>query len=132
MEIDQTLNQLIPQTPKNIKTMKLRAATSILTMLAITFTLGVSSVKAGEFEEALDHLEHAKWSEKDWHPERAIEQLEIAKHRLEDAIHSHHGERHEAIHQIDKALEAARGHEFHRVNEHIEAAIHDVREGLRH
>jgi hypothetical protein len=100
--------------------------------LALTFVFGVSPARAGEFEEALDHLEHAKWSEKDWRPERAIEQLEIAKRRLEDAIHSHHGERHEAIRQIDKALEAARGHEFRRVNEHIEAAILDVREGLRH
>jgi tetratricopeptide (TPR) repeat protein len=111
--------------------MKSRNAVSILVMLTLTFVLGVSRIQAGEFEEALEHLEHAKWSERDWRPERAIEQLEVAKHRLEDAIHSHHGERHEAIRQIDKALEAARAHEFRRVNEHIEAAIHDVREGLR-
>ena len=115
-----------------MKTMNLRNPVSILLMLALTFVVGVSRIQAGEFEEALDHLEHAKWSEKDWRPERAIEQLIAAKHRLEDAIHSHHGERGEAIHQIDKALEAARGHEFRRVNEHIEAAILDVRAGLRH
>jgi hypothetical protein len=119
-----------------IKTTIRRTATTTLVMLVLTFALafalGVSRVQAGEFEEALDHLEHAKWSEKDWRPERAIGELEAAKHRLEDAIHSHHGERHEAIRQIDLALGAARGHEFHHVNEHIEAAIHDVREGLRH
>jgi len=105
---------------------------ALASVIALTITVGVPQVKAGEFEEALDHLEHAKWSERDWRPEHAIGELEIAKHRLEDAIHSHHGERHEAIHQIDKALEAARGHEFRRVNEHIEAAIADVRAGLHH
>jgi biopolymer transport protein ExbB/TolQ len=115
-----------------MKTVNLRKAVSILVMLALTFVIGVTRVQAGEFEEALDHLEHAKWSERDWRPERAIENLEAAKHRLEDAIHSHHGERHEAIAQIDRALDAARHHEFHRVNEHIEAAIHDVQEGMRH
>jgi len=113
-----------------MKTTTRRTAITTLCVLALTFVLGVSRAKAGEFEEALDHLEHAKWSEKDWHPEHAIAELEAAKGRLEDAIHSHHGERHEAIHQIDKALEAARGREFRRVNEHIEAAIQDVRAGL--
>jgi len=110
----------------------LRKSVSIVAILAITFGFGAARVQAGEFEDALGHLEHAKWSERDWRPERAIGELEAAKHNLEDAIHSHHGERHEAIHQIDKALEAARGHEFRRVNEHIEAAILDVRAGLRH
>jgi hypothetical protein len=115
-----------------MKTVNLRKAVSILIMLALTFAVGLTRVQAGEFEEALDHLERAKWSERDWRPERAIENLVAAKHRLEDAIHGHHGERREAISQIDQALDAARHHEFRRVNEHIEAAIHDVREGMRH
>jgi hypothetical protein len=115
-----------------MKTTTRRTAIATVGLFALTLVLGVPQTQAGEFEEALDHLEHAKWSERDWRPEHAIDELEIAKHRLEDAIHSHHGERHEAIHQIDKALEAARGHEYRRVNEHIEAAIHDVREGMRH
>ena len=115
-----------------MKTIPRRNIITTLCILALALVLGVSRAQAGEFEDALGHLEHAKWSEKDWHPDHAIAELEAAKANLEDAIHSHHGERHEAIHQIDKALEAARGHEFRRVNEHIEAAILDVKAGMHH
>ena len=108
----------------------LRKTIAFLSMLALTLVMGVSTVQAGEFEDALSQLEHAKWSEKDWHVEHAIEHLESAKHHLEEANRSHHGERREAIHQIDEALHAAHAKEFRRINEHIDLAIRDVRAGM--
>ena len=76
-----------------------------------------------EMSEAIVQLEEAKRAK---HP---IEHLEKAKHDLEDAKHNKHGERVEAIHQVNAAIAAAHKHEHKVMEKHIDAAIHEVREG---
>ena len=76
-----------------------------------------------EMNEAIEQLEKAKHSE---HP---MEHLEKAKHHLEEARHNKGGERAEAIHQINEAMEMDRKHEHHRMEEHIDRAIKEIREG---
>ena len=104
--------------------------TSIIRTLAITTAiLGLSAgstrllAAQPEMNEAIEQLEKAKHSE---HP---IEHLERAKHHLEEARHNKHGERVEAIHQINEAIADAKKHEHRRMEEHIDRAIHEVREG---
>ncbi len=76
-----------------------------------------------EMNEAIVQLEEAKRAK---HP---IVHLEKAKHDLEDAKHNKHGERVEAIHQVNAAIAAAHKHEHKVMEKHIDAAIHEVREG---
>lgn len=76
-----------------------------------------------EMSEAIVQLEEAK------HAKHPILHLEKAKHDLEDAKHNKHGERVEAIHQVNEAIAAAHKHEHKVMEKHIDAAIRDVREG---
>lgn len=78
-----------------------------------------------EMNEALRNLELAK------HGKTPIEHLEKAKHHLEEAAHNKHGERVEAIKQINEAIAAHHKKEHKVMHEHIERAIRDVREGER-
>ena len=114
-----------------MKAMTLRSAIAMICMLAITLVIGVSTAHAGNMEEALEQLERAKHSEREWHIERSIEHLDAAKHHLEISGNDT-PERREAIHQIHEAKESIHEKEFHRYNEHIERAIHLVREGMHH
>ena len=72
---------------------------------------------------AIVQLEEAK------HARHPVEHLERAKADLHDAKHNKHGERVEAIHHVNAAIEAARKHEHKAMEAHIDAAIRDVREG---
>ncbi len=105
--------------------MKHLASLSLVAAGVLTFTLGTSRLLAiqPEMNDAIDQLEKAK------HDEHPIEHLEKAKHHLEEAEHNKHGERVKAIAQIDLAIEDARKVERHRMEEHIEAAIVEIREG---
>ena len=76
-----------------------------------------------EMNGAIVQLDEAK------HARHPIEHLESAKHELEDAKHNKHGERVEAIRHVTEAIEAARKHEHKAMEAHIDAAIHEVREG---
>jgi predicted small lipoprotein YifL len=78
-----------------------------------------------EMNQAIVQLEAAK---KAHHP---IEHLERAKHDLEEARHNKGGERVEAIKQVNEAIGAARHKNHKAMHEHIERAIHEVREGER-
>jgi DNA integrity scanning protein DisA with diadenylate cyclase activity len=100
--------------------------TTLKSLLAAACTLALcGTVRAAqpEMNAALANLEEAKHSH---HP---IEHLERAKHELEDAKHNKHGERVAAIRQVHEAIEAARHHHHRAMHEHIERAIHDIREG---
>lgn len=106
--------------------MKTPRFTFILGILSVVVLLGspLRLVAAQpEMNDAIEQLEKAKHSD---HP---IEHLEKAKWHLEEAARNKHGERLEAIHQVHEALEAARKGDRHRMEEHVERAIHEVREG---
>ncbi len=75
--------------------------------------------------EAIEQLDKAKHSE---HP---IEHLEHAKHEIEEAVRLHRWDRAKAIEQVNEAIEAERKGERHRMEEHIERAIHEIKEGKR-
>jgi hypothetical protein len=96
---------------------------TVLSMLALTLGANRLHAEQVEMNMAIEQLEKAK------HDERHIEHLEKAKFHLEEARHNKHGERVEAMHQIDLAIEDAKAHDFHRMEEHIDHAIHEVREG---
>ncbi|MEI7822408.1 MAG: hypothetical protein WCK55_15960 [Verrucomicrobiota bacterium] len=76
-----------------------------------------------EMNQALVQLEEAKHSK---HP---IVHLEKAKDDLQDAKHNKHGERVEAIKQVNEAIAAAHKHNHKAMETHIAAAIRDIREG---
>ena len=92
------------------------------------FALGATAFarsKQPEMNHAIVQLEEAK------HARHPVEHLEKAKHELEHASHNKHGERVEALHQVTEAIHAAERHNHKAMEEHIEAAIHEVREGER-
>jgi hypothetical protein len=98
---------------------------SLLVALSAFALCGTATARAAqpEMNGAIVQLEEAK------HARHPIEHLERAKHELEEARHNKGGERVEAIRQVNEAIEAAR-HDNHRaMHEHIDAAIHEVREG---
>ena len=105
-----------------MKTPRLATLVATISLLALPCGICLKAAQP-EMNEAIEQLEHAKKSE---HP---IEHLEKAKHELEDAKHNKHGERKEAIHAVNEAIEAAKKGEHHRMEEHIEHAIKEVREG---
>ncbi len=111
--------------PQQMYPMKLVPSLSIVTISALALTLGASRLQAAqpEMNDAIEQLEMAKH---DAHP---IEHLEKAKHHLEEAEHNKGGERVKAIGQINMAIEDARKVERHRMEEHIEAALVEIREG---
>jgi DNA integrity scanning protein DisA with diadenylate cyclase activity len=102
--------------------MKTNIKSLITAVCALAFCGTVQALQP-EMNAALANLEEAKHSR---HP---IEHLERAKHDLEDARHNKHGERVEAIHQINDAILAANEHHHEAMHEHIERAIHEIREG---
>jgi biopolymer transport protein ExbB/TolQ len=103
-----------------MKTLIIATIVSILTLGS-----GFARVRAAQpqMNEAIEQLEKAKKSE---HP---VEHLEKAKHHLQEAKHDKGGERVEAIKQINEALAAHKKGEHKRMEEHIERAIRDIREG---
>ena len=76
-----------------------------------------------EMNQAIAQLEEAK------HAGHPVAHLEKAKHDLEDARHNKHGERVEALKHVHAAIEAAHHDKHKAMEEHINAAIHDIREG---
>ncbi len=96
---------------------------SILAAICTFALCGTVRAFQPEMNEALHNLEEAK------HGKNPIEHLEKAKHHLEEAAHNKHGERLEAIRQINEAIAAHRRKEHKLMHEHIERAIRDVREG---
>lgn len=107
----------------------LRSAAKTLAALTVTLTLGVSLAHAGNMQEALDSLERAKYSEKDWHVDRALDRLESAKHHLEESG-SNSPARTEAIHEVREAIGAAKDKAWRSLNVHTDRAIHLIRESL--
>jgi hypothetical protein len=97
----------------------------IVALTALSLTLGVNRLHADqpEMNMAIEQLEKAK------HEPNHAEHLEKAKFHLEEAARNKHGERVAAIEQIRMALDDVRKGELHRMEEHINAAIHEVREG---
>ncbi len=97
----------------------------------IIATIGMFTLSSGlrlqaeqpKMNEALEQLEKARKSD---HP---VEHLERAKHDLELAEHNKHGERVEAIHQVNEAISFARKGEMKHMEAHIDLAIREVREG---
>jgi hypothetical protein len=115
-----------PQTEANTAMKLTPLRTTLITVLsALALTTGAARLHAEQVEMnmAIEQLEKAK------HDENHIEHLEKAKFHLEEARHNKHGERVEAMRQIDMAIGDAKAHEFRRMEEHIDHAIHDVREG---
>lgn len=108
--------------------MKTTRFSSILCILSlmIALTLGAGQIMAEqpEMNKAIEQLELARKNDH-------IEHLEKAKHHLEEARRDKGGERAEAIHQIEEAIAAAHKGEHKRMEEHIDRAIADVREGKR-
>ncbi len=100
---------------------------TVFALSAMLLATGTARLYAGqpEMTGAIEQLEHARKSE---HP---LEHLEKAKHDLKEAAHNKHGERVEAIHQIEEAIKDEKKHEHHRMEEHIERAIKEIREGKR-
>ena len=96
---------------------------SLLAAFSILALCGSAVAKQPEMNEALVQLEEAK------HAKHPVEHLERAKHDLEDAKHNKHGERIEAIKQVNEAIAAAHKHNHKAMEAHINAAIHEVREG---
>ena len=96
---------------------------SLLVTLCTVALCGTASASQPEMNGAIVQLEEAK------HAKHPIEHLEKAKHELEEAKHNKHGERVEAIKQVDAAIAAAHKHEHKVMEKHIDAAIHEVREG---
>lgn len=111
------------QTPKN-DTMKTRIR-SIFAAICTLALCGTVRAIQPEMNEALHNLEEAK------HGKNPIEHLEKAKRHLEEAAHNKHGERVEAIKQINEAIAAHQHKEHKAMHEHIERAIREVREGER-
>jgi Small metal-binding protein len=106
-----------------MKTTPLSSILCILSlMIALTLGAGRLLAEQPEMNMAIEQLEMAKKG-------APIEHLEKAKHHLEEAKRDKGGERVEAIHQIDEAIAAARKDEHKRMEEHIDKAIADVREG---
>ena len=101
---------------------KLKSLIVALSALALCGAPAFAAGKQPEMNAAIEQLEHAR---KAHHP---IEQLEQAKHELEEARHNKGGERVEAIKQVNEAIEAAHHHNHKAMHEHIEAAIREVRE----
>jgi hypothetical protein len=75
--------------------------------------------------EAIAELEMARTAHKGNH----IDHLENARRMLVAAAPNKGGERMEAIQNIDRAIEAARKHEGQRMEELINRAMTDVRQG---
>ena len=76
-----------------------------------------------EMNQALVQLEEAR------HGKHPIVHLEKAKNDLQDAKHNKHGERVEAIKQVNEAIAAAHKHNHKAMEVHIAAAIRAIREG---
>ena len=91
----------------------------------VALTLGTTRLQAAqpEMNDAIEQLEKAK------HAEHPMEHLEKAKLHLEEAEHNKRGERVEAIHQVNEAIEAHRKGEHKLMEEHIDFAIKEIREG---
>lgn len=105
--------------------MKAKTTQLLLCLCSIfTLVLGTPSVKADQpmMDRAIEQLELARKRDH-------IEHLEKAKHDLEEAAHNKGGERREAIHHIDEAINAAHAKEHERMEKHIDMAISDVRAG---
>jgi hypothetical protein len=105
----------------NIKT--LLAALCTLALCAIASARPSSRTAQPEMNQAIVQLEEAR------HARRPIEHLERAKNELQDARHNKGGERVEAIQHVNEAIEAARHNNTRAMEGHIDAAIHDAREG---
>ena len=103
----------------------LRKSLAVFSMIGLVSVFGISQAQAGEFEDAVAKLEHAK------HAAKPIEDLEKARGHLEEAHRNHHGEREEAVHQIGEAIEAARHDEHRKMDEHIDRAIHEIHEAKK-
>ena len=110
--------------PSKDNTMKTTIKSLLAAVCAFALSATVHALQP-EMNEAIHNLEEAK------HHERPIEHLEKAKHHLEEAAHNKHGERVAAIRQIDEAIAAHRAGDHRAMHEHIERAIHEVREGER-
>ena len=102
---------------------------SILALGAIiglfVFTPGTSLRAESRAASAIDQLDKAKHSE---HP---IEHLEEARHYLEESDRVKRGEKWEALEQVRAAIESVRRGEHRAMEEHIERAIHDIKEGKK-
>jgi hypothetical protein len=98
----------------------------IAALSVAAFSLG-PTLKADQprMNEALAELDLARTAHKGNH----IEHLENAKRMLEAAAPNKGGERVQAIQDIDRAIEAARNHEGKRMEELIDRATADVRQG---
>ena len=105
-----------------MKTSHTRILLCFLSMVALA--LGTTRVMADQpmMNKAIDQLELARKHDH-------IEHLEKAKHALEEAAHDKGGERKEAIRHIEEAISAAKKDEHKRMEEQIDLAIRDVREG---
>ncbi len=90
---------------------------SFLASFGILALCSAAGARQPEMNGAIVQLEEAKHSH---HP---IEHLERAKHDLEDARHNKHGERVEAIHQVNEAIAAARRHHHKAMEAHINTAF---------
>ena len=101
----------------------MQSLVAALGLLALTGNFSQLRAAQPQMNEAIEQLEKAKHSE---HP---MEHLEKAKHHLEEASHNKGGERVEAIHQINEAMQMDRKHEHRRMEEHIDRAIKEIREG---
>jgi hypothetical protein len=109
------------------KTMKTPQFRSLICAISLaTLSLG-PALRADQprMNEAIAELEMAKTAHKGNH----IDHLENARRMLVAATPNKGGERMEAIQNIDRAIEAARKHEGQRMEELIDRAMTDVRQG---
>lgn len=107
-----------------MKTPQFRAIICAVSLAALTAGTGLKADQP-RMNEAIAELEMAKTAHKGNH----IDHLENAKRMLEAAAPNKGGERMEAMQNIDRAIAAARQHEGKRMEELIDRAITDVRQG---
>jgi len=115
------------QTPNQSKIMKTNPFRSLICALSLAALSLGPALQADQprMNEAIAELEMAKTAHKGNH----IDHLENARRMLEAAAPNKGGERQQAMANIDRAIEAARNHEGRRMEELIDRAITDVRQG---
>jgi hypothetical protein len=107
-----------------MKTPQFRAIVCALSLAAVSLGPGLMADQP-RMNEAIAELQMAKTAQKGNH----IDHLENAKRMLEAAAPNKGGERVQAMQNIDQAIAAARNHEGKRMEDLIDRAIADVREG---
>ena len=105
-----------------MKTSSPRILLCALSIVALVMGTTLAMAEQPLMNKAIDQLELARKHDH-------IEHLEKARHALEEAAHDKGGERAEAIHHINEAINAAKKDEHKRMEEQIDLAIRDVREG---